>query len=335
MKNTSKRKFNKKKEKSNMKSNYNWQIHSIKNGCKCENDYDYIFDMIPGAANFYTHGLEQYDHPDFQLVLDYELETAADILNALGERVRNGEKFNAGDYVKGIFEDCDVRLDVFEESGRDVLRVIVPDSNNIFPDEEGCSSSFCHQMLPTEELYIKHYIETCVRTAFILELNGDFYVEILMNGDKVECYLGSKKVGIKSYMHDISESDFIDGKILIDKITECIRYYKTSYLNQDEKDDTEEYHFIQRFNQTIYSFDIGEGFIVDVCNFKNGLAFYLYHRDCSIKAMMYTWYADTKINYDIWANIENYKSVYSDDFMGMLNFFDELMMCYLLDKLCN
>ena len=227
------------------------------------------------AAQAYVLALGVNDIINF----DYELGTATDILNALGERVRNGDKFNAGDYVKGIMPDCDVRLDVFEDSGQDVLRVIVPDSNNIFPEEEGCNSSFRHQMLPTEELYINHYIDTCVRTAFILELNGDFYVEILMNGDKVECYLGSKKVGIKSYMHDISESDFIDGKILIDKITECIRHYKTSYLNQDEKDDTEEYHFIQRFNQTIYSFDIGDGFIVDACNFKDGLAFYLSHTD--------------------------------------------------------
>ncbi len=121
-----------------MENTINWQIHAIKNGCECANDGEYIFEMIPGAANFHTHGLEQYNHPDFQLVLDYDLGTAADILNALGERVSNGEKFKAGDYVKGIFFDCDVRLDAFEETGRDVLRVIVPDANNIFPDEEGC-----------------------------------------------------------------------------------------------------------------------------------------------------------------------------------------------------
>lgn len=309
-------KVKEKKEKSNMKTNYNWQIHAIKNGCKCENDGDYIFEMIPGSANFHTHGMEQYNHPDFQLVLDYDLDTAPYILNTLGERVSSGERFKPGEYVSGIFEDCDVCLDIYENEGRNFLRVIVPDANNIFPDEEGCNPSYHHQLLPTEELYINHYLNTNIRTAVILKLTGDFNVEIIVNGDIAECYLEHNTVGIKTYMSDIRESDFIDEKILLDKITEHIEYYKALFFNQDEMQDTEEYHFISRFEQTINSYDIGDGFIVDAHNFQDGLGFYLYHKDCSIKTMIYIWHAETKINYDIGADIEAYKSVYRDFFMS-------------------
>ena len=248
-------------------------------------------------------------------MLDYELGTAADILNALGERVSNGEKFNAGDYVKGIFEDCDVRLDIFEESGRDVLRVIVPDANNIFPDEEGCRSSFCHQMLPTEELYINHYINVNDRTAVLFKLTGDFTVEAIENGDRIECYLQHSKGSIKSYMPDIEESDFNDVEMLLEKIVNHIEYYKSSFLNQDTEQDAEEYYFINRFEQAFSTYELGDGFIVDAYNFMDGMEFYLYHKDCSTKTLMYVWEKDTSVNYNIFANIDAYKTVYGDTFL--------------------
>lgn len=135
----------------------NWWIHCIKNGMKCEISGEEILDMIPLAANFHTHGMEQYNHPDFQLVLNYDAETACYILNTLGSRVCAGERFKDGDYVKGVFEDCDVRLEVYEETGRNVLRVIIPDANNNFPDEAGCDWRYLVQLLDTEDLYIDRY----------------------------------------------------------------------------------------------------------------------------------------------------------------------------------
>lgn len=135
-----------------------WIIHAIVNGEKCAISGRTIDSMIEGSANIHTHGLEKYGHKDFQLVLPYERKTYGYILNTLGMRVKNGERFKHGDYVKGIFEDCDVRLETFEESGRDVLRVIVPDENNIFPDESDCNLDYRVQLLETEQLYrIKYY----------------------------------------------------------------------------------------------------------------------------------------------------------------------------------
>lgn len=137
-----------------MKKDFDWIIHCIMNGAKCAVCGEPIHDMVPGSANFHTHGMDKYNHPDFQLVLGCNMQLAGYILNTLGARVRAGERFKDGDYVKGIFEDCDVRLDTYEETGRNVLRVIVPDANNLFPDEAGCDMYYWVQLFETDELYI-------------------------------------------------------------------------------------------------------------------------------------------------------------------------------------
>ena len=77
------------------------------------------------------------------------------ILNSLGIRVQNGEKFKAGDMVSGIFLDCDVRLDEFEECDRKVLRVIIPDGKNRFPEDPACDYPYAFQTWPLERLESK------------------------------------------------------------------------------------------------------------------------------------------------------------------------------------
>ena len=74
-------------------------------------------------------------------------------MNTLCERVRSGEKFHAGQYVAGIFEDCLIRLAEFEEDGRKVLRVLFPDEKGFFPECGECDAKYRIQLLETEELY--------------------------------------------------------------------------------------------------------------------------------------------------------------------------------------
>lgn len=71
----------------------------------------------------------------------------------MGLRVQNGERFRAGDYVSGIYEDCPIRLDAFEETGRTVLRVVIPDKYGVFPEDENCMETYKLQQLPTDALY--------------------------------------------------------------------------------------------------------------------------------------------------------------------------------------
>lgn len=131
-----------------------WIIHYCTNGICDECGYKETR-FIDYACNAHTHGMEKYGHMDFQIVLGYDAETIAYILNSLGLKVQAGQHFHAGDYVSGIFEDCNIRLDEYQETGRTVLRVIVPDGHNIFPEDERCMEKYKHQILETDLLLRK------------------------------------------------------------------------------------------------------------------------------------------------------------------------------------
>ena len=129
-----------------------WIIHLVGNGMECAECGKVENPFIEHACNAHTHGMEKYGHPDFQMVLHTNPKDISYILNTLGMRVKNGERFKPGDMVSGIFLDCDVRLDAFEECGRTVLRVIIPDGQNRFPEDEGCTYPYSIQTLTLEQL---------------------------------------------------------------------------------------------------------------------------------------------------------------------------------------
>ena len=129
-----------------------WIIPMIGNGVYCaecgkvENSFpEYI-------CNAHTHGMAKYHHPDFQMVIHTEPELMGYVLNEFGIRVQSGQQFKAGDLVEGIFLDCPVRLDEFEECGRKVLRVIIPDGKNRFPEDPACDYPYSFQLMPTDQL---------------------------------------------------------------------------------------------------------------------------------------------------------------------------------------
>ena len=130
----------------------NWIIHIIGNGVPCGicGKIENIFPRF--ICNAHTHGMAQYAHPDFQLVLHMSDADIGFILNTLGLRVKAGERFRSGDFVEGIFEDCRIRLDEAESNGHRVLRVIIPDSKNRFPEDANCEYPYNHQLIPTDEL---------------------------------------------------------------------------------------------------------------------------------------------------------------------------------------
>lgn len=110
----------------------------------------YIIDQpgpFPYLCNAHTHGMENYEHLDFQMVLNLPPEHIAYLLNTLGKRVQNGEVFHDGDMVSGIYEDCEICLKKFRETGRDVLRLIIPDKYNRFPEDEKCMAPYKYQEL--------------------------------------------------------------------------------------------------------------------------------------------------------------------------------------------
>ena len=139
-------------ERNIMNGPIDWIIHLVGNGMACAECGKVENPFIEDACNAHTHGMEKYGHPDFQMVIHANPKDISYILNTLGMRVKNGERFKAGDMVSGIFLDCDVRLDEFQECDRKVLRVIIPDGKNRFPEDPACDYPYSFQTLPLEQL---------------------------------------------------------------------------------------------------------------------------------------------------------------------------------------
>lgn len=137
-----------------MKPTVDWIIHMVTNGA-CDECGKVEGSFLPYTCNAHTHGMERYAHLDFQLVLALPPQEVMRILNTMGLKVQAGERFKGGDMVAGIYEDCDVRLDAFEETGRKILRVVIPDKYNIFPEDDRCMDIYRLQLLETEALSVK------------------------------------------------------------------------------------------------------------------------------------------------------------------------------------
>lgn len=135
-----------------MNNNIDWIIHLVANGA-CDECGKEEKGFLPYTCNAHTHGMEKYGHPDFQVILSLPPREIGRILNTLGLRVQEGERFQAGRYVSGIYADCDIRLDEFRETGRDVLRAVIPDRQNRFPEDPQCEELYRLQSMDTEELY--------------------------------------------------------------------------------------------------------------------------------------------------------------------------------------
>lgn len=138
-----------------MSQNIDWVIHLVTNGVACSDCGKIEENFLPYACNAHTHGMANYDYLDFQIVLNYPTTEICRILNTMGLRVQSGEHFKSGDLVSGIYLDCDVRLDEYEETGRTVLRVVIPDKNGHFPEDPSCNELFQLQKLKTDDLCTK------------------------------------------------------------------------------------------------------------------------------------------------------------------------------------
>lgn len=82
--------------------------------------------------NAHTHGFDvTFGHPDVQLVFPLDKPTCMDIVSQVAQRLKNGERLEAGKVYRGILgNDYDISLIDATESGRHVLRLILPDVKN-------------------------------------------------------------------------------------------------------------------------------------------------------------------------------------------------------------
>lgn len=118
-----------------------WLIHAVQ-------------PIIPAPGNYrnvHTHGAFWYSGMDFQVVIPYSSDTVCQLLTMMVKRAQNGELFKDGDLVAGLFYEYPVKLLSVKESGRQVLRLLIPDENGYFPDDARCNNMYQYQMLPMFE----------------------------------------------------------------------------------------------------------------------------------------------------------------------------------------
>jgi Domain of unknown function (DUF4262) len=105
-------------ERSNLLK-HGWIVHFIAEGAE-----------TPTGFDAHTHGLqENYNHPDFQIVIPLPQKVGHTLMITLADRVKAGERFQAGQKVAEVIHGAGglVKLIDATECGRPVLRVILPD----------------------------------------------------------------------------------------------------------------------------------------------------------------------------------------------------------------
>lgn len=129
-----------------------WIWHYVSNKCECEECGKIESPFPKHVCDAHTHGMDKYNHPEFQVVLDYGPREVGRLLNSMGLRVQNGEAFKDGDSVKGLYKDCDILLrEIPDCNGISVLRLVIPDKNYNMP--ENSKPPYSYQMIATPLLY--------------------------------------------------------------------------------------------------------------------------------------------------------------------------------------
>ncbi|MED2737171.1 DUF4262 domain-containing protein [Bacillus toyonensis] len=104
-------------------------------------------DAEQGILNMHTVGVEQtYKHKDFQIVIYMPPNVAHMLFTMLVDRVKSGETIEVNKKYDDVLEDYDVYFVERAENGRNVLRMILPDKEGNFPEDEGYNPAFCNQL---------------------------------------------------------------------------------------------------------------------------------------------------------------------------------------------
>jgi thiaminase len=98
---------------------YGWYAHYIMDDNNC-----------PANTNAHTHHvLESFGHKDFQICLNVKPEIFNMIFTSLVDEVKKGAKYESGKKYGKIIDGYKVEFIDAIESGRSVLRVLIPDEN--------------------------------------------------------------------------------------------------------------------------------------------------------------------------------------------------------------
>ncbi|MFS0782202.1 DUF4262 domain-containing protein [Bacillus sp. 1P06AnD] len=96
-------------------------------------------------ANISTRGLkENLNHDDIQIVLSIGEDMAQLILNTIIDNIKEGYKYREGLW-NNVIEDQVIEFKKVRDQDRSILRLVFPDSNGLFPEDEKCEAPFNEQ----------------------------------------------------------------------------------------------------------------------------------------------------------------------------------------------
>lgn len=109
----------------------------------------FVFDHdgnMGGMANCHTHGVwENFGHRDLQIVLPIQPEVAHGLFTTVVEQVKKGRIFKTDTAEDKVINNLDVHFREYEDQGRKLLRIILPDPTGKFPWEVGCENPYNRQ----------------------------------------------------------------------------------------------------------------------------------------------------------------------------------------------
>ena len=131
------------------------------------NKYDWIIHYVFGEgddyglfADIHTHGLEKYNHPELVITIALPQEIAGAILNNLGSRIVNGEKFDKDELRMDIISNnLPVKIHKTYINDKKVCVLIFPDQNSCLPFDDICEFPYNEQYKYLEK--IKERYENC------------------------------------------------------------------------------------------------------------------------------------------------------------------------------
>ncbi len=99
--------------------------------------FGFYIDYVTGEdyVNIHTHGLDNFNHLDLEIVLPISQDEVACLLHSAVSLIKQGKRFEAGKLYDCFFADRKVLMLSSSEGGREVLRMCVPDKNGRFEGE--------------------------------------------------------------------------------------------------------------------------------------------------------------------------------------------------------
>ena len=129
-----------------------WVVHYVQeHHCDICGKHEEKSSGFSAFANVHTHGLNLFNHPELCITIDIGPEIIMPVLNTLGLRIKHGESFSPGIYDDALANGYKAKFIKFDNE--DILYLILPDSQNRFPEDSGCEFPYNKQLFYAEIIH--------------------------------------------------------------------------------------------------------------------------------------------------------------------------------------